>query len=658
MFPSEFTGYERNELNEHITQFGKDFSRAFRESVPNIVDTTDFGCLVTHISNLLYRYTWCIPSNTQEVFPDVSLFDHLKTTAALASCLYLYHSDTNTLNEREIKQTRDKQFCLVVGDLSGIQDYIFDIASEVGVGGGIARRLRARSLYVQLCGEVAAHLVLRQLRLPIVIHTVMNSGGRFYLLLPNLSETKVVLAETQRFVDKWFLHELNGELALNLAWVEFGDKGFEAGGADEGGFGRVLEEVNHALNSRKQKRFTEALSSGRWLEDSFIIDLSYEGKESCVSCKKFPETKDGLCTHCQRDREIGSELPGAKYLAFFDSHEGHIPVLGDSVAVWNHIPTGSEPMKPYLVMKLNDPDLIDLARYPAASRYLATHVALADNCAKCQKAESSIATFECLAGRSRGEALLGFLKIDVDRLGETFVYGLKGKETSVDTISRVSTLSRMLDIFFSGWVEHLTREGQDFYTIFSGGDDLFLVGPWDKVVRIAGQIREDFAKFTGNPTLTLSAGVVMARHNFPISSAARAGEEALEQSKKEGRNRITVLRHTLTWDEWAMVEAECQRLYPLIKLPEVPSAFLYNLLRFAEMWERFSKKADMLGLRYHPLLAYSVSRNLDPRKTPALYQWVEKLLAIRPGDGEQKWLLDNLGLIASLLIYSKRGGGE
>lgn len=197
-------------------------------------------------------------------------------------------------------------------------------------------------------------------------------------------------------------------------------------------------------------------------------------------------------------------------------------MVGYSVALWNHIPPGSEDAAPYLVMKLNDPDLIDLAEYPAISKYLAIYVAPSDNCQKCQEIKSPLATFECLAGRSQGEALLGFLKMDVDRLGETLVYGLKSERASVDTISCISTLSCMLDIFFSGWVERLTKDGRDFYTIFSGGDDLFLVGPWDKILTLAEDIRTDFTRFTGNPTLTLRAGVVISRHDFPISSAARA----------------------------------------------------------------------------------------------------------------------------------------
>lgn len=656
ILPDEFATYEQGELNRHIAEFGEDFRNAFRGSGLSTVDTTDFECLLSHMFNVLYKYTWCLPSNTQESIPNVSLCDHLKTTAAIASCMYLYHSGTGTLGEREVRGTDANRFCLVVGDLSGIQDYIFDIAT-IGAGGGVARRLRSRSLFVQLCSEVASHLILGRLHLPIVLHTIINSGGRFYLLLPNLPEIGTILGETQRTVDTWFLKELNGELALNLAYVEFGDEGFKAGEHGESGFGRILEAVNLNLNRRKQNRFGDALCvSGQWTKESFKIDTSYDSRGSCISCKKFPASEEGFCPHCQLDRKIGSILPDSKYLAFFDTDAGIIPVLGHSVEVWKSNPPGLSQNRPYLVMKLNDTDLADVAGYPAISKYLATHVARSDGCQVCEETKSPTATFECIARRSQGEGLLGFLKADVDHLGESFIFGLKHETQPADTISRVSTLSRMLDIYFSGWVEHLTAASGDFYTVFSGGDDLFLVGPWDKILEIAGNIRADFAKFTGNPSLTISAGIIITRHDFPIAGAAREVDNALKLSKQGGRDRITVLRSTLTWPEWAKLKAEWEHLRPLVG--GIPSAFLHNLLRFSAMWRRYKRDSDTLGLRYHPLLAYNIARNMDPRRMPELYQWADRILTLRPGNREHEVILDNLGLIASLLIYSKRGGGK
>ena len=653
IFPATFAGYERNELNKHIKEFGADFKKHFLNG--QSIDSTDFNCLVSHILNMLFKYTWCIPSNTQEAYPDVSLYDHLKTTAAIASCLYLYHSNTGTLNEKSIRKDDVERFILVVGDLSGIQKYIFDIAN-IGAGGGVARRLRARSLYVQLCTEVVSHLILRKIGAPILINTLMNSGGRFYLLLPHLPEIERTLGDIQQTIDNWFINELSGELALNLAWVSVGDDGFKASLHGESGFGKILEEANIRLNSRKQSRFAVALcSSEKWAEDPFAINISYEGGSSCISCNKFPKVAGDFCSHCDLDREVGAILPSAKYIAYFDSESGEIPVLGHSLSLWKEMDSDSKHEKPYLLMKANDTDLADTAMYSSSAKFIAKFVALSDNCDICKEANSPVATFECIANRSNGDNLLGLLKADVDYLGESFIFGLQGDKSAFDTISRIATFSRMLDQFFSGWVERLTSEDGDFYTVYSGGDDLFILGPWDKILELADTIKTDFDRYTGNPSLTISAGIAITMHDLPISSAAEAADAALKRAKDEGRNRITVLGHSVTWDDWAKVKSEWNRLAP--EVAATSSAFLYNLLEFAGMWEEY-KKGNTLGLRYHPLLAYNVSRNLDQRKSPLLYDWAKKLLSIRPGDKEQEFALDNLGLVTSLLIYSKRGGGK
>ena len=52
---------------------------------------------------------------------------------------------------------------IILGDISGIQNYLFDVAEE---GGGQAQRLRARSFFVQLLAETAALRVLRALKWP------------------------------------------------------------------------------------------------------------------------------------------------------------------------------------------------------------------------------------------------------------------------------------------------------------------------------------------------------------------------------------------------------------------------------------------------------------------------------------------------------------
>ena len=67
----------------------------------------------TVLDNILHHYTWAIPSSTIDE-PDISLYDHLVTTAALAAALYRYHEYNNTLLELDqIKNKQLKKFLFV-----------------------------------------------------------------------------------------------------------------------------------------------------------------------------------------------------------------------------------------------------------------------------------------------------------------------------------------------------------------------------------------------------------------------------------------------------------------------------------------------------------------------------------------------------------------
>lgn len=665
IFPDDFVNYGEGEINPLLQAFGKEFNKKLKPSL----NAKDFNCLVTHLVGILQKYASYIPSNTQEATPDVSLFDHLKTTAAIASCLYQYHLATNTLNAESITGTTKDRFRMVVGDLSGIQDYIFDIAT-VGAG-GVARRLRARSLFVQLITEVVCQKILKELDLT-PANTIMSSGGKFYVLLPNTIPTEEKIQRIQQDVDNWLLQELNGELTLNLTSISFGDEGFKTE-REATGFGRVLEELHEKLAERKQHRFNEALITTRgWQEKEFLRAVDFEGEKVCHSCYKFPQEKEELCRHCFRDRDIGARLPKAKYILFYSDGAGEIPLLDYSVSIISDIRKVSS--APQLIYKLNDSEMEAWDyRYPVLFKHLATHVPRPKGCGGCEKAsqceakeeqqaQKELATFGCLAHQAKGRSLLGFMKADVDRLGVLFQFGLKRNPPvqSWDTISRLSTMSRQLDLFFNGWIEHLSQnEFPNCYTVFSGGDDLFFVGPWNRALSFAEKVRGDFARYTQNPDITLSVGIVINRHRYPIARAAPDAGNALETSKEEGRNSLTLLGHTVSWSDWEIVEAQWKLLQG--HLSEIPSAFLYSLIQYAETWRKYRKYergedgGDIAGLRFQPLLAYNLVRNIDAQKSPELFDWAEKLAKLRPGDNNQKVVLDNLGLIAQLSILEKGG---
>lgn len=157
----------------------------------------------------------------------------------------------------------------------------------------------------------------------------------------------------------------------------------------------------------------------------------------------------------------------ARYVAYYHQNAlgGELPLaLGWSARLLEHDQL-SELGDPYLVLKLNSPQIDELAELPGSFRYLANYVPVGEFGAG--------SSFEEIAEQAQGRELLGYLKADVDNLGMLFAHGLRrtGGE-SYDTAAHIAALSRELDLFFSGWVQHLlsrTPEYRSCYTIIVTG---------------------------------------------------------------------------------------------------------------------------------------------------------------------------------------------
>src|SRR5579875_219108 len=156
---------------------------AFFAAARGLTALTDFEAYLTSLLALLEQYTWCVPSAAYRSVPDVSLYDHARVTAALAACLWQEyrrgelddHHLAALLHERTAEGPDTPLFALIAGDLSGVQRFLYSIASA-----GAARTLRGRSLFLQLLSEAAADLVLRRLDLPLP-NLLYTGGAKFHL---------------------------------------------------------------------------------------------------------------------------------------------------------------------------------------------------------------------------------------------------------------------------------------------------------------------------------------------------------------------------------------------------------------------------------------------------------------------------------------------
>ena len=158
-------------------------------------------------------------------------------------------------------------------------------------------------------------------------------------------------------------------------------------------------------------------------------------------------------------------------------------------------------------------------------------------------------------GGAPGIRRLGVLRADVDNLGSVFAHGLPDDKAS---ISRTATLSRALSYFFKHEINRHPRErGYRVQIIYSGGDDLFLVGNWNDVIHAARDVRAALNDFTGNGVLTISVGIGMFDPKYPI--ACMADETARSRTPRSGMSAGTARERTplrcgqgnvFGWDEF------------------------------------------------------------------------------------------------------------
>jgi CRISPR-associated protein Csm1 len=372
-----------------------------------------------------------------------------------------------------------------------------------------------------------------------------------------------------------------------------------------------------------------------------------------------------LCKQCAQQSRLGSKLTRAQAIAFFEDdtkQADDLEFLGNYFA---RVVTEREPLvgAPYLVVQINNPDVRGLTHYPATFRYLANHVPLGDYDAP--------KTFEQIAEASlkqgKGRELLGYVKADGDRMGTLFSSGLRAENK--DTAMHVVAFSREVELFFAGWLDHeLNQEFKDAYTIFSGGDDLFLLTPWTRALDLARCVNEKFCEFVcANQAVTLSAGILYTKPRYPVARAAPDAEATLESSKHRGRNRLTVLGDTFEWAEIPGILDEVQRLVTFGD-KALRSSFLYRLVDYGKMYRQAHIAEKAQTARYKSHFAYTIARNLRDDRT-GLRDWADSLLQglfittaqaeKDPAQSEQAQhanrTMNHLGVIATIVSFYRRG---
>jgi CRISPR-associated protein Csm1 len=603
-FPAEQVAVGPEDYARVWQQFRDEFSRLAGQRGYRSAD-------LTTITALLRKYTTRMPSATpwqkagERTVPDISLYSHLKTTAAVASCLEAQLGPDEpdrllaALTTGRAEDVLSTPLCaLVKGDISGTQDFLYLLTSK-----GAARGLRGRSFYLQLLTETIAWWFLRQLDLP-PTNLLLAAGGHFYLLLPYRRAEEKLPELRRRLAGKlWQAHQ--GDLSLTVGWVSVAAHDFRESADGGHAFAAKWDEVSREVNARKQQKWRD-LGDPAYCEYLFAPVERGGIERICDVCRNEGdlqvEDDTARCQRCRSFEDLGRQLRQPRFLVLFDIEEAEPaanPAWQDvlrSFGVEAALCDGLDEIQPpssaraARVYRLDDAGF--LSEVPASwgdlpvgfdFRWLAN--------ATPRKDEGNIAEFGDLARASRGVKWLGVLRIDVDNLGQLF----RERLGAAGTLSRMSTLSEELRLFFEAWVplrcrqRNLYPHGADaVYLTYAGGDDLFLVGGWSVLPELAQQIREDFRRFVGGDHVTLSAGIAIEHAKYPLYQLAEDAKQSLDDQAKtyrrsggRAKDAVCFMGMPMGWERLAEVAQWKNELLQLLDPPAgvqpLPQGFLTRL---------------------------------------------------------------------------------
>ena len=181
---------------------------------------------------------------------------------------------------------------------------------------------------------------------------------------------------------------------------------------------------------------------------------------------------------------------------------------------------------------------------------------------------------------------LGILRMDVDGLGKRFIEGF-------NSISEYKTFSKRLVAFFEDETSKIQQEPvfkSYLNIIYAGGDDLFVVGRWDKVIDFAERIHQETKDRFGSDGISISGGIAVVQPKYPISKAAElAGdaENAAKQFRNGEKNAFHMLGKTVSWDkEFDYVKNFKQQFVSLIENYDLSKGILHKLMLYSSIADR------------------------------------------------------------------------
>lgn len=643
-----------------------------------------------------------VPSSTNRAeVCDISLYVHSQITSAVASCMKLYFDEQQIqdykkycFNSGSKIFRNEKIYLLVSGDISGIQDFIYTIPSK-----GALKTLRGRSLYIDLLLEEFIDEYLEQIGLSRA-NVLYSGGGHFYILAPNIEDTKKSIDKLQAKMNRWLMENIGINLYLAIGTAECSANNLMKSEAQ----GNLFAIVNKKLKDDKTIRYSK---DEDFLEHIFNVEKEKDtAKKECNICHnlvdklwKYNSDEEIACEFCLNLYKLGQDIL-TQDLVFVISEKK----IDDGIKIF-----GKDKDLYMYAVNIEDIDMFKgkilriYSKNNLLENDLAIRLYLADYSAKNENDE--VMTFDDLAKSSckidKGIKRLGVLRLDVDDLGIAFSSGFVSDKDKIEdnlryaTLSRYADLSKDISMFFkvainkicagdlTGCVDFEEKafnilgiakaKKRKVNIIYAGGDDLFLVGAWDEVLEVAIDINRAFKQFT-NGKLTLSAGMAMFSPTYPISKMAEIAGLLVQMSKnRKDKNSIALFgmetnlkangqlecKHIYTWADFEMKVCKEKMNYLLARLSfdgdkfnklSIGKSLVYRLMDLIQLADE-----DKLNIaRFAYVLArMQPKQDKDEQKRKVYEDFVSKMYQWINNNEDKKQLATALNLLVYYLRDKK-----
>ncbi|MDE7315229.1 MAG: type III-A CRISPR-associated protein Cas10/Csm1, partial [Mucispirillum sp.] len=422
------------------------------------------------LDSLFFENLSNIPAFLGNDIVDISLYEYAKIVAAYTSILFI----------------QPESFALIRGDFFSIQNFIFNKGAS---NKNPAKSLRGKSFYVSLMSDIASLYILEELGLS-YFNIMMNAAGQFEIVSYHNKDAETAIEKVEKNIYNWLYEKFYCSVSLKVSYIKCSEKDFS-----KKGFSKLRLKILYQKDISKLTRFNLVEKDEFIFKDyhkKFKKDTSlcvYCGVDTVDTQASNDGSKD-VCKNCYSYIELGEKLTKEEYINIYHDDKG---IFNRYNYAYDNNYRKDAVHRMHINLLKEEKSGYNCCNVVHYSSYVVRN----DN--------GDIRSFDDIVKYGSGAEILAVLKADVDNLGLVFSCGLSKKDDKYNvidseiTFSKTNMLSRSIHNFFSYFLSSvMEKEKLNIYTVFAGGDDLFIVGKYNDIIKFAKILNDKFKEFTGN----------------------------------------------------------------------------------------------------------------------------------------------------------------